>query len=75
MRVLVVPEGCEVGQAVFLQGSQPAAEFPKECKSKKWAEVVAGLAVQGGVACYKGVPLATSCGVLTAEVPDGAGIH
>ncbi|PSC68070.1 lanC 3 isoform X3 isoform A [Micractinium conductrix] len=59
VRVLSVPEGCSPGDAVYLEGSQPGADagFPKECKSKVWKEVVAGLAVAGGRPTYKGTPL------------------
>ena len=77
VRVLAVPDSCKPGDAVYLEGGQPGTDFPKECKSAKWREVVAGLAVGGGAARYTGTPLVTAAGPLTvaADMPDGAGIH
>ena len=41
-----------------------------------WKEIVEGLAVAGGRACFKGTPLCTPHGPLAAaDMPDGAGIH
>lgn len=78
VRVLEVPAGCQPGDLIHLEGSAPPepGSFPRECKSKFWREVVEGLAVQGHVARFKGTPLVTAAGPLTAaDVPDGAGIH
>ena len=77
VRVLAVPDSCQPGDLIYPEGSQPGTDFPTECKSAKWREVVAGLAVGGGGARYKGAPLVTAAGALTvaADMPDGAGIH
>ena len=77
VRVLSVPDACQPGDPVYLEGGQPAGEWPKQCKSDKWKDVVAGLAVAGGVARYQATPLVTAAGPLTvaADMPDGAGIH
>lgn len=76
VRVLLVPDGCQPGDLVMCEGSEPAVP-PKECKSKFWKEVVEGLAVRGGVARYKNKPLVTWSGPVkvAADMPDGAGIH
>lgn len=34
VRVLSVPQACQPGDGVFLEGGSPPAEYPKECKSK-----------------------------------------
>lgn len=77
VRVLSLPEGCSPGDAIHLEGGAPGTDFPKECKSKFWKEIVSGLAVAAGKPQYRGTPLVTSCGPLTvaADMPDGAGIH
>lgn len=77
VRVLSVPQGCSPGDVIHLEGGTPGADFPKECKSKFWKEIVSGLAVAGGKPQYKGTTLVTSLGPLTvaADMPDGAGIH
>jgi Ni,Fe-hydrogenase I small subunit len=76
VRVLSVADGSQPGDVVFRQGCEAPAGYPKECKSKLWREVVEGLAVSGGTACYKGTPLMTVSGpLLVADVPDGAGIR
>ena len=70
-------EGSAVGDPVFLEGSSPAAEYPKVLKSGPWKDIVAGLSVRSGRATFEGQPLVTAKGSVTlpAEMPDGAGIH
>ena len=34
VRVLAVPEACQPGDAVCLEGGQASDSYPKECKSK-----------------------------------------
>lgn len=77
VKILVPPEVSEVGDAVFLEGNSPAAEYPKVLKSGLWKDIVAGLSVQSGKATFEGQALVTSKGPVTlpAEIPDGAGIH
>jgi hypothetical protein len=77
VQVLSVPNSCLPGDSVHRDGSKPPAEFPKECKSKVWKEIVDGLAVQGGVATYLGAPLVTSSGRISvaSDMPDGSSIH
>jgi len=69
--------GSEVGDAVFLEGSQPAKEYPKVLKSDPWKKIVAALAVQKGLATFEGQSIVTAKGPITlpSDMPDGAGIH
>lgn len=66
-----------MGDAVFLEGSSPAADYPKVLKSGPWKDIVAGLSVQSGKATFEGQVLVTSKGSVTlpAGIPNGAGIH
>ncbi|KAK9901585.1 hypothetical protein WJX75_003488 [Coccomyxa subellipsoidea] len=77
VKILIPPEGSAVGDPVFLEGSSPAAEYPKVLKSGPWKDIVAGLSVRSGRATFEGQPLVTAKGSVTlpAEMPDGAGIH
>ena len=70
-------EGSEAGDAVYLEGSSPAGEYPKILKSDPWKKIVAALSVQSGKATFEGTALQTDKGVvrLPDEMPDGAGIH
>lgn len=76
VRVLSVPDDCQPGDLVFRDGTTPPAQFPKECKSKLWKQIVDGLAVRAGLAEFCGAPLVTKSGRISAgDMPDGASIH
>ena len=70
-------EGSAPGDAVYLEGDTAGAGFPKTLKSDIWKKIVAELQVYHHTACYAQRKLVTSRGSiqLSADMPDGAGIH
>ena len=76
--LLVVAEGSEPGDAVFLEGqTQAGSTFPKTLKSDIWKKIVAELKVRSHTACFAEQKLVTHMGPihLDSSIPDGAGIH
>jgi hypothetical protein len=76
VRLLVPPEGSEVGDRVFLEGTEikpPASRI----NAKNWDRVVKQLSVQDGKATCAKVPLMTNKGyvLVPKEIPDGSEIH
>lgn len=74
---LMVAEGSQAGDSVYLEGSGPSASYPKVLKSDMWKKIVADFKAVHGAACYINQKLVTKQGIITLsrEIPDGAGIH
>lgn len=76
VKLVSVPAGAAIGDAVGAEGIAPAASFPKECKSKFWDAVKEKLKVVAGKATYDGKLLTCAAGACFADpsVPDGSSI-
>jgi aminoacyl tRNA synthase complex-interacting multifunctional protein 1 len=74
VKLVNVPDGADVGDAVGAEGIEPAATYPKECKSKFWDAVKTKLTVRGGKATYDGKIVGCAAGACFADasVPDGS---
>ena len=74
VKLVNVPDGADVGDAVGAEGIEPAATYPKECKSKFWDAVKTKLTVRGGKATYDGKIVGCAAGACFADasVLDGS---
>lgn len=74
--VPLLPASCSCRVCLHQFGAAPSRRV-LSLPTQFWKEVVDGLAVAGGRACFKGAPLCTPHGPLTVapDMPDGAGIH
>eukprot|EP01086_Lenisia_limosa_P014390 TRINITY_DN4482_c0_g1_i1.p1 TRINITY_DN4482_c0_g1~~TRINITY_DN4482_c0_g1_i1.p1 ORF type:complete len:286 (+),score=97.63 TRINITY_DN4482_c0_g1_i1:13-870(+) len=73
--VLQPPEGSEVGDKVFLEGTTVSSEWPARVNEKVWKRVVPLLKVSGNKACCDGKALMTTKGVVSSPLSEGSGIH
>jgi tRNA-binding EMAP/Myf-like protein len=74
--LLQPPQGSNVGDLVYMKGSQPTSSYPEKIDPNDWFKIVDHLSVIGGNATFLNVDLVTEKGVVTVPgLQDGSGIH
>lgn len=75
VRVVEPPAGAKVGDALYLEGSQPSTKTVQTLDKASWAAVVSKFQVNQNKATVEGKVVVSSQGPCTLELPDGSEIH